>query len=113
MMSKKLDWIQEELDTLKASGLYNNIRTISSAQGAWLQTLVREHGKKVYTGEYGWHASMYRTILRFRQWGGARRFPRRLGRVHRAPKRAGRPVIVCVASTAAIRPSSISTALPR
>ena len=37
MMSKKLDWIQEELDALKASGLYNNIRTISSAQGAWLE----------------------------------------------------------------------------
>ncbi|NSW54055.1 MAG: glycine C-acetyltransferase [Anaerolineae bacterium] len=35
-MSHKLDWIQDELDALKASGLYNTIRTISSAQGAWL-----------------------------------------------------------------------------
>ncbi|WP_416201797.1 glycine C-acetyltransferase [Thermanaerothrix sp.] len=36
-MSKRLAWIQDELETLKASGLYNTIRTISSAQGAWLE----------------------------------------------------------------------------
>lgn len=35
-ISKRLAWIQDELETLKASGLYNTIRTISSAQGAWL-----------------------------------------------------------------------------
>ncbi len=35
-MSKKLNWIQEELQTLQNSGLYNRIRTISSPQGAWL-----------------------------------------------------------------------------
>jgi glycine C-acetyltransferase len=35
-MSPKLQWIQDELDTLKESGLYNRIRTLSSAQGAWL-----------------------------------------------------------------------------
>jgi glycine C-acetyltransferase len=31
-----LDWIQEELKGLKDAGLYNNIRTMSSPQGAWL-----------------------------------------------------------------------------
>ena len=35
-MSKRLDWIQEEINLLKESGLYNRIRTISSAQGPWL-----------------------------------------------------------------------------
>lgn len=32
----KLQWIEDELQTLKEAGLYNNIRTLSSAQGAWL-----------------------------------------------------------------------------
>lgn len=32
----RLDWIQEELNALREAGLYNNIRTISSPQGAWL-----------------------------------------------------------------------------
>lgn len=36
-VSKRLAWIQDELEALKASGLYNTIRTISSAQGAWLE----------------------------------------------------------------------------
>ena len=35
-MSTKLNWIDEELANLKESGLYNNIRTLSSPQGAWL-----------------------------------------------------------------------------
>jgi len=35
-MSTKLNWIDEELDSLKESGLYNRIRTLSSPQGAWL-----------------------------------------------------------------------------
>ncbi len=35
-MSDRLSWIQEEIDNLKANGLYNRIRTLSSAQGAWL-----------------------------------------------------------------------------
>ena len=35
-MSNKLNWIDEELDNLKESGLYNRIRTLSSPQGAWL-----------------------------------------------------------------------------
>lgn len=35
-MSTKLDWIQDELQNLKDAGLYNRIRTLSSAQGAWL-----------------------------------------------------------------------------
>jgi glycine C-acetyltransferase len=39
----KTDWIQQELDTLKSQGLYNNIRTIGSPQGAWLTV----DGKKV------------------------------------------------------------------
>lgn len=37
MMNKRLDWIQNELDTLKEGGLFNRIRTLSSPQGAWLQ----------------------------------------------------------------------------
>ena len=32
----KLDWVTQEIDGLKEQGLYNNIRTISSPQGAWL-----------------------------------------------------------------------------
>jgi glycine C-acetyltransferase len=43
MMNKRLEWIQNELDTLKEGGLYNRIRTLSSPQGAWLQV----DGKKV------------------------------------------------------------------
>src|SRR5512146_147950 len=35
-MSTKLQWIQDELDGLKEAGLYNRIRTLGSAQGAWL-----------------------------------------------------------------------------
>ncbi len=31
-----LDWIHEELNSLKQSGLYTHIRTLSSPQGAWL-----------------------------------------------------------------------------
>jgi glycine C-acetyltransferase len=36
-MSTHLDWLQDELQALGDAGLYNHIRTISSAQGAWLQ----------------------------------------------------------------------------
>lgn len=43
MMNKRLDWIQNELDTLNEGGLYNRIRTLNSPQGAWLQV----DGKKV------------------------------------------------------------------
>ena len=39
----KTDWIQQEIDSLKSQGLYNNIRTIGSPQGAWLIV----DGKKV------------------------------------------------------------------
>ena len=35
-MTTRLDWIQQEIDTLKEAGLYNRIRTISSPQGPWL-----------------------------------------------------------------------------
>ena len=35
-MSDRLAWIQDELDTLKAQGLFSTIRTLSSPQGAWL-----------------------------------------------------------------------------
>jgi len=42
-MSNRLDWVQEEIDALKAAGLYNNIRTLGSPQGAWLIV----DGKKV------------------------------------------------------------------
>ena len=42
-MSHKLQWIQDELQSLKDAGLYNRIRTLSSPQGAWLVV----DGKKV------------------------------------------------------------------
>jgi len=32
----KLDWVTQEINSLKEQGLYNRIRTIGSAQGAWL-----------------------------------------------------------------------------
>ncbi len=35
-MNKRLDWIDDEINGLKESGLYNRIRTLSSPQGAWL-----------------------------------------------------------------------------
>ena len=39
----KLDWLTQEIEGLKEQGLYNRIRTIDSAQGAWLIV----DGKKV------------------------------------------------------------------
>lgn len=35
-MSTKLDWITQELTALKQQNLYNTVRTIESAQGAWI-----------------------------------------------------------------------------
>ncbi|MBN1230276.1 MAG: glycine C-acetyltransferase [Anaerolineales bacterium] len=35
-MTGPLDWISQELNSLKQAGLYTNIRTLSSPQGAWL-----------------------------------------------------------------------------
>ena len=35
-MSKKLEWVDQEIAALKENGLYNNIRTLSSPQGDWL-----------------------------------------------------------------------------
>ncbi len=35
-MTDKLTWIDEELNSLHDGGLYNNIRTLGSPQGAWL-----------------------------------------------------------------------------
>jgi len=32
----KLDWVTQEINSLKDQGLYNNIRTLGSPQGAWL-----------------------------------------------------------------------------
>jgi glycine C-acetyltransferase len=40
---KRLDWIQQEINTLKESGFYNSIHVLSSPQGAWLQV----DGRKV------------------------------------------------------------------
>jgi len=42
-MTDKLQWIDEELQSLKDAGLYNHIRTLGSPQGAWLVV----DGKKV------------------------------------------------------------------
>jgi glycine C-acetyltransferase len=36
MNMSKIDWIKQEIETLKEAGLYNRIRTLGSAQGAWL-----------------------------------------------------------------------------
>src|SRR3990172_7509357 len=35
-MTGKIDWIDQELASLKQAGLYNTIRTLSSPQGPWL-----------------------------------------------------------------------------
>ena len=32
----KIDWIRQEIENLQTAGLYNRIRTLDSAQGAWL-----------------------------------------------------------------------------
>ena len=32
----RMNWLNDELGELKSSGLYNNIRTIETAQGAWI-----------------------------------------------------------------------------
>jgi glycine C-acetyltransferase len=42
-MTKRFDWIQNELKNLKDAGLFKTIRTIQSPQGAWLVV----DGKKV------------------------------------------------------------------
>ena len=42
-MSTRLNWVDDELEALRSAGLYNNIRTLGSAQGAWLVV----DGKKV------------------------------------------------------------------
>lgn len=42
-MTTRLNWIQQEIDSLKETGLYNRIRTIGSPQGAWLEV----DGKRV------------------------------------------------------------------
>jgi glycine C-acetyltransferase len=39
----KTEWIDQEINNLKTAGLYNNIRTLGSPQGAWLLV----DGKKV------------------------------------------------------------------
>ena len=42
-MNKRFDWIHDEINNLKAGGLFKSIRTIQSPQGAWLIV----DGKKV------------------------------------------------------------------
>jgi glycine C-acetyltransferase len=42
-MPKSLAWIKDELQALRDAGLYNQIRTLESPQGAWLEV----DGKKV------------------------------------------------------------------
>ncbi|MCX6054358.1 MAG: glycine C-acetyltransferase [Chloroflexi bacterium] len=42
-MNERLDWIQEEINSLKENGLYNRIRVLASPQGAWLMV----DGKRV------------------------------------------------------------------
>jgi len=40
---KRFDWMKKEITNLKSKGLFTNIRTLSSPQGAWLTV----DGKKV------------------------------------------------------------------
>jgi glycine C-acetyltransferase len=40
---KRFEWMQKEINNLKEKGLFTNIRTLSSPQGAWLVV----DGKKV------------------------------------------------------------------
>lgn len=42
-MNGRLDWVQQELDSLKQAGAYTRIRTLTSPQGPWLVV----DGKKV------------------------------------------------------------------
>jgi len=35
-MGNRLNWIEQELDSMKQAGLFNRIRTLSSPQGPWL-----------------------------------------------------------------------------
>ncbi len=35
-MEKRMSWLNDELGDLHQSGLFNNIRTIETAQGAWI-----------------------------------------------------------------------------
>jgi glycine C-acetyltransferase len=42
-MSTKLTWVEDELANLREQGLFTNIRTLSSPQGAWLEV----DGKRV------------------------------------------------------------------
>jgi glycine C-acetyltransferase len=43
MNMSKIDWIKQEITNLQSAGLYNSIRILGSAQGAWLMV----DGKKV------------------------------------------------------------------
>jgi glycine C-acetyltransferase len=43
MKMSKIDWIKQEITNLQSAGLYNSIRILGSAQGAWLMV----DGKKV------------------------------------------------------------------
>jgi len=47
----KLDWLTQEIDSLKEQGLYNRIRTIGSAQGAWL-TVDGKHALNFCSNNY-------------------------------------------------------------
>ena len=42
----KINWIEEELSSIREAGLYTNIRTLGSPQGAWLDV----DGKRVLLG---------------------------------------------------------------
>jgi glycine C-acetyltransferase len=50
-MTTKFDWLTQEIDGLKEQGLYNRIRTIGSAQGAWL-TVDGKHALNFCSNNY-------------------------------------------------------------
>jgi glycine C-acetyltransferase len=54
-MGQPLQWIDDEIANLKSSGLYNRIRTLSSAQGAYLTVDGRQVLNFCSNNYLGWH----------------------------------------------------------
>ena len=86
------DWITQELDQLRAQGLYNTIRVIESPQGAWLTV----DGQRV---------------LNFcsNNYLGLANHPRLLSAAH---ANSARHFTAYVASSFVVRPSSSSRTAP-
>ena len=57
MPTDKLDWITEELSTLKEQGLFTTIRTLDSAQGARITI------RKSVLGTAMWYCEKLRPLI--------------------------------------------------